>query len=297
MEYLAEPKHLSGKLMRGANNSGSIASQRSSGQSAGGNSGRLAVQRGGSGAPSRNISGASSGGNNSGKLSVPMLSLGGLQPPPPRGHQRTGSQQRVMPGADDDDLDGFAGWAASHSAAVPAGRDGGGGEYGYGEYENENRGEYGGGGGGGGGGDYRARSSAGWAAAPQRTVSPTPPHLRRAASPPLPPSMLPPHAFARSGSSNSLAGGASARLGSPSRGRLPPAVDPAARTASPMRPPHAQAAPLEPEIRSLMTVLSSPHATTQRTLAQSSNRIPADYYARLNEVAASRNLSRSNTFS
>ena len=294
MEYLAEPKHLSGRLTRGANTSGSIPSQRSSGLSAGGasnNSGRL--QGRGSGAPSRNISGASSGGNNSGKINVPMLSLGGLQPPPPRGHQRTGSQQRVMPGADDDDLDGFAGWAASHSAAVPAGRDEG--EYGgYGEYENESRSEYGG---GGGVGDYRARSSAGWAAAPQRTVSPTPPHLRRAASPPLPPSMLPPHAFARSGSSNSLAGGASARLGSPSRGRLPPAVDPAARTASPTRPPHAQAAPLEPEIRSLMTVLSSPHATTQRSLAQSSNRIPADYYARLNEVAASRNLSRSNTFS
>jgi hypothetical protein len=65
-----------------------------------------------------------------------------------------------------------------------------------------------------------------------------------------------------------------------------------------MRPPHAQAAPLEPEIRSLMTVLSSPHAaTTHRALGQSSNRIPADYYARLNEVAATRSLSRSQTFS
>ena len=297
MEYLAEPKHLSGKLTRGG--SGSIAaSQRSSGQSAGGNnSGRLNGR--GSAAPSRNISGASSGGNASGKLNVPMLSLGGLQPPPPRGHQRTGSQQRVMPGADDDDLDGFAGWAASHSASVPAGREDGG-EYGYGEFENDGRSEYGAGAGGGGGGgsDYRARTSSGWAAAPQRTASPVPPHLRRAASPPLPPSMLPPHAFTRSGSSNSLAGGASSRLASPSRGRLPPAVDPAARASSPMRPPHAQAAPLEPEIRSLMTVLSSPHtATTHRALGQSSNRIPADYYARLNEVAATRSLSRSQTFS
>jgi hypothetical protein len=64
-----------------------------------------------------------------------------------------------------------------------------------------------------------------------------------------------------------------------------------------MRPPHAQAPPLEPEILSLMTVLNSPHAATHRALGQSSNRIPADYYARLNEVAASRSLNRSQTFS
>lgn len=276
MEYLAEPKHLSGKLTRPG--SGNAArSQRNSAQSNG--SGKIR-----SGVPSRNVSGASSGGA-SGKISVPMLSLGGLQPPPPRGHQRTGSQARALPGrADDDDLDGFADWAATHTSSMPPD----GAEYG--DYS----GDY-------GGSDYRARGgNPGWATAQQRTASPTPPHLRRAHSPP----MLPPHAtWERSGSSNSLAGGASLRMGSPnrmgspSRGRLPPAVDPAARAASPMRPPHLQAAPLEPQLQSLMTVLQSPHvATTSRSLAQSSARIPSDYYARLDEVASSRRLNRSQTF-
>ena len=277
MEYLAEPKHLSSKLTRpGSGNNAS--SQRNSAQS---NSSSGKVR----GVPSRNVSGASSGSATSGKIGVPMLSLGGLQPPPPRGHQRTGSQARALPGrVDDDDLDGFADWAATHTSSMPPEGD----EYGV------HSGDY-------GVNDYRARGgNPGWASAQQRTASPTPPHLRRAHSPP----MLPPHAtWERSLSSNSLAGGASlrmgspTRMGSPSRGRLPPPVDPAARAASPMRPPHAQAAPLEPQLQSLIAVLQSPHvATTSRSMAQTSARIPSDYYARLDEVASSRRLNRSQTF-
>lgn len=280
LDYLAEPKHLSGKLMR-SGSGGAAGQQRSSSRSSGGlwstgGSGKLR------GAPSRSASGG-------GKSGVPMLALGGLQPPAPRGHGRSGSRSSAVRRGEDDDLDGFAGWAASHGSSLPApahARVRGGGSD-YGDYESDYRGgnsDYGGGG----------LGNAGWASAVLRTSSPTPPHLRppRAPSPPMP--------WERASAANLSSGtaqAASMRLASPTRGRLPPAVDPAARATSPMRPPHAQPAPLEPEIRLLMTVLSSPHAaSTHRAMGQSSARIPTDYYARLDEVASLRRLTRSQTF-
>jgi hypothetical protein len=237
LDYLAPPAHSQSVFVTATlRSSSSRLPVRSGPDGAGG--------AGGAGAP-RSMAAAGSGGER-GKPSVPLLALPGLRDEK-RGQPGAHAARGVPRGAyaaDDDDLDGFAAWAATHADASDPG---GGGRQPPRELPL-----------GGGLAARRADFAARGQLSMPRSASPSrgPPVLQRSNTMPLGP-------YSEYEERSSAMRGAS----------------PPKRASSPSRPRM-----VDPELSEIMAVLAARAKSPQKA----PNRITADYYARMNEVAATR---------